>query len=141
MSLLDDVFRCLSNCFKHLRIFCIAHLSYLISVFFDIFKLFIYLYNFHMLDQMLDYIMTVFRASTLVDAKSCKMQKTLHFTHFNQKNTHISGCKIVHKCIIATVTAHICMVTVAFAFNILVIFSLSLSLVALTLTSLSLFLI
>ena len=90
---------------------------------------------------MLDYIMTVFRASTLVDAKSCKMQKTLHFTHFNQKNTHISGCKIVHKCIIATVTAHICMVTVAFAFNILVIFSLSLSLVALTLTSLSLFLI
>ena len=90
---------------------------------------------------MLDYIMTVFRASTSVDAKSCKMQKTLHFTHFNQKNTHISGCKIMHKCTIATVIVHICMVIVAFAFNILVIFSLSLSLVALTLTSLSLFLI
>ena len=25
------------------------------------------------------------KTSTLVDAKSCKMQKTLHFTHFDQK--------------------------------------------------------
>ena len=38
------------------------------------------------------------RASTSVDAKSCKTEKTLYFTHFDQKNTHISGCKIVHKC-------------------------------------------
>ena len=91
-----------------------------------------------------------------MDAKSCKIQKTLHFTHFDQKNTHISGCKIVHKYTIATVTVHICTtvatvtvhicntvatvtmhicttVTVALAFNIIVIFTLSLSLVALTL--------
>ena len=61
--------------------------------------------------------------STSVDAKSCKMQKTFHFTHFDQKNTHITGCKIVYKCTIATV--HICTVTVAFAFNILLFFCLS----------------
>ena len=48
------------------------------------------------------------RASVSVDAKSCKIQKTLHF----------SGCKIVHKCTTATVTVHICTVTVALAFNI-----------------------
>ena len=39
-----------------------------------------------------------FRASTLVDAKFSKIQKFLHFTNFDQKNIHISGCKIVHKC-------------------------------------------
>ena len=57
MSLLDDIFRCSSNYFKHLQIFCIVYLSYLISVFFEIFKLFIYLFNFaHVgLDVNLDY--------------------------------------------------------------------------------------
>ena len=35
---LYDIFRCMSNCFKHLQIFCIAHILYLICVFFDIFK-------------------------------------------------------------------------------------------------------
>ena len=38
MSLLYDIFGCLSNCFKHLWIFCIAHIPYLICVFFEIFK-------------------------------------------------------------------------------------------------------
>ena len=57
------------------------------------------------------------------------------------KKTHISGCKIVHKCTNATIIVHICTIIVALAFNILVIFSLSLSLVAFTLTSLSVFLI
>ena len=69
------------------------------------------------------------------------MQKTFHFIHFDQKNTHISRCKIVHKCTNVTIIVHICTIIVALAFNILVIFSLSLSLVALTLTSLSVFLI
>ena len=57
------------------------------------------------------------------------------------KKTHISGCKIVHKCTNAIIIVHICTIIVALAFNILVIFSLSLSLVAFTLTSLSVFLI
>ena len=81
---------------------------------------------------------TCLRAFTSVDAKSFKIQKSLHFTHFGQKNTHINGCKIVHKCTIATVIVHICMVTVALAFNILIISSLSLSLGFGHLTSLSL---
>ena len=67
MSLLYDVLRSLSNCFKHLRIFYIVfHLLYLISVFFEIFKktnsilclkLFIYLFIFSYvgLDVRLDY--------------------------------------------------------------------------------------
>ena len=39
MFLLYDVLRCLSNCFKCLRIFYIVfHLLYFISVFFEIFK-------------------------------------------------------------------------------------------------------
>ena len=63
-----------------------------------------------------------------MDAKSSKIQKSLHFTYFDQKNTYISGCKIVHKCTIATVIVHICTVTVALAFIILIISSLSLSL-------------
>ena len=69
----------------------------------------------------------------------CKKPFILHI--LTKKNTHISGCKIVYKCISAIVTVHICTVTVALTFNILVIFPLSLSLVALTLTPLSLFLI
>ena len=38
MFLLYDIFRCLSNCFRNLQIFCIAHISCLIYVFFEIFK-------------------------------------------------------------------------------------------------------
>ena len=52
--------------------------------------------------------------------QNAKKSFILHI--LTQKNTHISGCKNVHKCIIATVTMHICTVTVALAFNILVIF-------------------
>ena len=54
------------------------------------------------------------------------MEKRTNFTQFEQKYTHISGCKIVHLCTIATVTWHICTVTVAYAFNILLVFFLSL---------------
>ena len=65
------------------------------------------------------------RAITLVDAK---WEKVLILHNLEQKNTHISGCKIVHLCIIAIVTMHICTVTVALAFIILLVFSLSFSL-------------
>ena len=57
-----------------------------------------------------------------------------------QKNIHISGCKIVHLCTIATVTVHICTVIVALAFIILHFFLspyLTLSFSTSTLTSLS----
>ena len=37
----------------------------------------------------------IVRASTLVHGYSCKIHKAGLFTHFGQKNTHISGCKIV----------------------------------------------
>ena len=53
------------------------------------------------------------------------MKKWANFTQFEQKNTHISGCKIVHLYIIGTVTVHIYTVIVACAFNILLVFSLS----------------
>ena len=67
------------------------------------------------------------------------MEKRANFTQFEQKNTHISGCKIMHLCTIVTITVHICTVTVAYAFNILLVFSLSLvSALTLTLTGLSL---
>ena len=56
------------------------------------------------------------------------MEKVTDFTCFEQKKP-TSGVKL---CTIATVTVHICTVTVAYAFNILLFFSLS--------TSLSLFL-
>ena len=46
----------------------------------------------------------------------------LRYAHFDPKNTHISGCKIVHKCTSAIVIVHICTITVAYAFNILVFF-------------------
>ena len=58
--------------------------------------------------------------STIV--KSCKIQKVAYFTQFNKKNTHINGCKIVHKCISATVAMHICTFTVAILYIILVLF-------------------
>ena len=51
----------------------------------------------------------------------CKMEKLTTFTQFEQKITHISGCKLVYKCTIATVTVHICTVTVACVFIILLI--------------------
>ena len=47
------------------------------------------------------------------------MKKLTDFTHSEQKNIHINGCKIVHKCTIATVPVHICTAIVACAFNIL----------------------
>ena len=66
------------------------------------------------------------------------MEKVTNFTQFEQKTTHISRCKIVHFCTIATLTVHICMVIVAYAFNILLVFFLSLvSALTLTLTELS----
>ena len=54
------------------------------------------------------------------------MQKNISdFTHFDKKkkkkNIHISDYKIVHKCTIATVTVHICMVSVALHIIILLI--------------------
>ena len=69
------------------------------------------------------------RAITSAYAKLCKMKKLIDFTHSEQKNTHISGCKIMH----------IYTVTVACAFGILIIsdsllfFSLSSSSAKLTL--------
>ena len=57
------------------------------------------------------------------------MKKCAHFTHFEQKNTHSSGCKIVHLCTIAIVIILLWLlqhlVTVALAFIILLVFSLS----------------
>ena len=65
------------------------------------------------------------RAFPSVGAKLCKMEKVTDFTHFEQKNNHISGCKVMHKCTIAIVTVHIaivivhiCTVTIACEFNI-----------------------
>ena len=65
------------------------------------------------------------RAFPLVCAKLCKIKKVTDFTHFEQKNNHISRCKVVHKCTIAIVTVHIaivivhiCTVTIACEFNI-----------------------
>ena len=46
-------------------------------------------------------------------AKLCKMQKVVNFTHFNQKNTYICACKIVHIYKSVTVTVYICTITVA----------------------------
>ena len=50
------------------------------------------------------------------------MEKVVNFTQFEQKNTHTSLCIIVYLCTIATVTMHICTVTVACAFIIFIIF-------------------
>ena len=49
------------------------------------------------------------------------MEKVANFTQFEQKNTHTSLCIIVHLCTIATITMHICTVTVACVFIILLI--------------------
>ena len=61
------------------------------------------------------------------------MEKVTNFAQFEQKNTHINGCKIVYLCAITTVTVCIYIyiyiymrtVTVACPFNILLVFSLS----------------
>ena len=65
------------------------------------------------------------RAITSDCINFCKIEKCSLFTHFGPKNTHISGCKIVHLCTIATVTVHICTIIVALLFIILYIVSLS----------------
>ena len=57
------------------------------------------------------------RVTALVDEKSCKIEKVAYFIHFEQKNTHINGCKIVPLCTIVTVAVHICMVTVAMMYK------------------------
>ena len=69
--------------------------------------------------------LSTYRASTSVGGYSSIIQKLFHFTHFNQKYTHISGCKVVHNYTNATVTVHICTVIVACVFTILIISSLS----------------
>ena len=54
--------------------------------------------------------------SKSISISMCKIlqnRKTCSFYTFWAKNTHISGCKIVHLCTIATVSVHICIVTVA----------------------------
>ena len=48
-----------------------------------------------------------------------KRKKYIILHILNKTNIHISGCKSVQKCTTATVTMHICMVTVALAFIIL----------------------
>ena len=45
------------------------------------------------------------------------MKKCAHVTHFEQKNTHISGCKIVHLCTIATVTMHLLVFSLSFSLS------------------------
>ena len=60
--------------------------------------------------------LSTYRASASVGGYSFVIQKLLHFTHFNKKYTHISECKVVHNYTNATVTVHICTVTVAFVY-------------------------
>ena len=50
-----------------------------------------------------------------------KMEKVTNLKLFEPKITHISGCKLVYKYTIATITVHICTVTVACVFIILLI--------------------
>ena len=47
------------------------------------------------------------RAITSDCVNFCKIEKSNLFIHFGPKSTHISGCKIVHLCTIATVRAYI----------------------------------
>ena len=65
----------------------------------------------------------IIRATGWAHAKSCKIYKVVYFTHFKQKKTHISGCKIMHKYTSVTIIMHIFTVTVTRAFNILIFFS------------------
>ena len=57
------------------------------------------------------------KALASVCIKSCKIEKVAHFTHLEQKNTHISGCKIVHLCTIATVTVHLLVFSLSFSLS------------------------
>ena len=52
------------------------------------------------------------RASILVDVKLCKIQKATNFIHVVPKDFHISLSKTVYIYTCATVTVHICTVTV-----------------------------
>ena len=56
--------------------------------------------------------LSMLRDSTSVDVKLCKIQKTTNFTHFALKIFHISLFKTVYIYTFATVTMHICVVTV-----------------------------
>ena len=56
--------------------------------------------------------LSMLRDSTSVDVKLCKTQKTTNFTHFVLKIFHISLFKTVYIYTFATVTMHICTVTV-----------------------------
>ena len=53
--------------------------------------------------------------------KCAKWKKVTTFTQFEQKITHISGCKLVYKYTIATVTVYVCMITITCVFIILLI--------------------
>ena len=55
---------------------------------------------------------SVLRASTSVDVKLCKMQKSTNFTHFALKIFYISFSKTVYIYTFTIVTVHICTVTV-----------------------------
>ena len=65
------------------------------------------------------------RASASADVNLCIIQKDTNFTHFASKMLHISASKSVHICTFATVTIHICKVTIALYFIFLIIFSLT----------------
>ena len=54
----------------------------------------------------------MFRASTSVDVKLCKIQKATNFTHFAPKIFHISLSKTVYIITCAIVIMHICTVLV-----------------------------
>ena len=74
------------------------------------------------------YVGCTLRASTSVGGYSSIIQKLLHFTHFSQKTPTSMGvklCKVVHKYTNATVTVHICTVTIARVLTILIISFLS----------------
>ena len=58
-------------------------------------------------------IIGMLRTTTSEVVKLCKMQKVVNFTHFNQKNTYIYACKIVHIYKSVTIIVHMCTVTVA----------------------------
>ena len=60
-----------------------------------------------------------------MDAKSYIIEKDTNFTHFALKMLHTSASKSVHTCTFATVTVHICMITVVVYFIFLILFSLT----------------
>ena len=68
--------------------------------------------------------LVLLKAIALVGAKVCKIQKVLNFAHFNKKNTYINTCKNVQIYKTATVTVHICTVTVHVQMIFLFFFSL-----------------